>query len=118
MSFNTARIFTTPFGSKCLLEGKDQITLDGLNFPDHYSTSDASEDRPLYKFVWRDAFGFHLEPENNPPQMLGPMFGGVLAEIDYDAAQQLSQRAGYHVSEYIRVFDRFETQEQYDRLSR
>ena len=117
MPFNTAKIFTTPYGSKDLLEGKDQITLYGLNFPDHYSTSEASEKSPLYKFVWRDAFGFHLEPADKPRLMLGPMFGGVLAEIDYDAAQQLSSRAKCHVSEYIRVFDRFETQSQYDYLS-
>ena len=117
MAFNRAHLITTKYGSKGLLRGKEEITLD-VEIPNGYLTYEADEEAPLYKFVYREAFGFHLEPVDQPEGMIGPMANGVYAEIDYMVKEKLSKKAGYPVSQLIRVHDRFETQEQYDANSR
>tara|TARA_R110000823_G_C15844209_1_gene491502 strand:+ start:70 stop:423 length:354 start_codon:yes stop_codon:yes gene_type:complete len=111
MAFNTANLLTTKYGSKGLLNGKEEITLD-VEIPNGYWTEEANEDAPLYKFVYREAFGFHLEPIDQPEGMYGPMANGVYAEVDSLVVEQLSKKAGYPVSKLIRVHDRFETPEQ------
>lgn len=123
MSFNTAYILTTRHGSTDLLRDKIEITLDfdsaGISLPSHYATSVASEDAPLYKFVWREAFGFHLEPANIPASYenkVGPMANGVYAQLNYRVLECLAKSKGLEtnqIPELMRVHERFETEEQY-----
>ena len=120
MSFNRAYLTTSKFGSKGLLQGKKEITLR-VEVPKHYATQEVSPEAPLYKFVWRDAFGYHLEPVDQPEGMIGPMANGVYAEINSTVREKLAKAKGikgYAVPELMRVHDRFETQEMYDALSR
>ena len=120
MSFNRAYVATSRFGSKGLLEGKEEITLE-VDLPDRYFTQEVEPDAPLYRFVWRDAFGYHLEPVDQPKGMIGPMANGVYAEIPSMVREKLAKAKGikgYAVPELMMVHDRFETQEMYDRLSR
>ena len=120
MAFNRAYLTTSKFGSKGLLKGKDSITLE-IDIPEGYWTLEADARAPLYRFVWRDAFGYHLEPVDQPEGMIGPMYGGVYAEIDRMVIEKLAKAKGieeYAVPELMRVHDRFETQEMYDALSR
>lgn len=118
MAFNTADLLTTKYGDKSLLAGKEEITLDtaeaGVNIPKHYWTKDPSKDAPLYRFKYRKAFGYHLEPVDQPDGMIGPMANGVYADVDHIVAKGLSRIAGYPVSNLIPVFDYFETQERYN----
>ena len=120
MAFNRAYLRTSKFGSKDLLEGKKEITLE-VEIPDGYFTQEVTPDAPLYRFVWRDAFGYHLEPVDQPEGMIGPMANGVYAEIDTLVREKLAKEKGikgYAVPELMRVHDRFETQEMYDMLCR
>ena len=120
MTFNRAYLVNSKFSSKGLLEGKQEITLD-VDFLDGYFTKVADSEAPLYRFVWRDAFGYHLEPVDQPKGMLGPMHNGVYAKIDYMVREHLAKAQGikvYAVPALVNVHDRFETQETYDSLSR
>ena len=120
MAFNRAYLTTSKFGSKGLLKGKKEITLE-VEIPDGYFTQEAAPEAPLYRFVWRDAFGYHLEPVDQPEDKVGPMANGVYAEIDDLVRKKLAKEKGieeYAVPELIRVHDRFETQELYNSLSR
>ena len=120
MAFNRAYLTTSKFGSKGLLKGKEEITLE-VEIPDGYFTLEADAEAPLYRFVWRDAFGYHLEPVDQPEGMIGPMANGVYAQIDSMVIKKLAKAKGieeYAVPELMRVHDRFETQAQYDALSR
>lgn len=120
MAFNRAYLTTTKFGSKGLLEGKEEITLD-IEIPNRYFTQEAEPKAPLYRFVWRDAFGYHLEPVDQPEGMIGPMANGVYAEIDSLVISKLAKAKGikeYAVPDLVSVHDRFETPEMYDLLSR
>ena len=120
MAFNRAYLTTSKFGSKGLLKGKKEITLE-VEIPDGYFTQEAAPEAPLYRFVWRDQFGYHLEPVDQPEGMIGPMANGVYAEIDSMVREKLAKEKGikgYAVPELVRVHDRFETQEMYDDLSR
>lgn len=124
MAFNTAKIMTSRYGGSKLSAsyGKEEITLDlasaGIELPEHYFTLEANEERPLYKFVYRPQFGYHLEPVERPEGVVGPMFDGVYAVLDYSLAKDLEAIVGHPVFEAMRVMDRFETQEIYDFLSR
>tara|TARA_Y100000114_G_scaffold97866_1_gene91079 strand:- start:13 stop:390 length:378 start_codon:yes stop_codon:yes gene_type:complete len=125
MSFNTAYILTTKFGSTDLLEGKDQITLDfdsaGISIPSIYATSELSEDRPLYKFVWREQFGFHLEPMDQPEGMAGPFGNGVYAEVNRLVRKKLAESKNIDINqipELMRVHERFKTWDEYEALSK
>ena len=120
MAFNRAYLTTSKFGSKGLLKGKEEITLE-FEIPDGYSTLEADAEAPLYRFVWRDAFGYHLEPVDQPEGMIGPMANGVYAQIDRMVREKLAKAKGieeYAVPELMRVHDRFETQAQYEAQSR
>ena len=120
MAFNRAYLTTSEFGSKGLLEGKKEITLD-VEIPDGYFTEDVEPKAPLYRFVWRDAFGYHLEPVDQPEGMIGPMANGVYAEIPSMVREKLAKAKGieeYAVPRLMSVHDRFETPEMYDALSR
>ena len=120
MAFNRAYLTTSEFGGKGLLKGKKEITLE-VEIPDNYFTQEVEPDAPLYRFVWRDAFGYHLEPVDQPEGMIGPMANGVYAEIDSMVRRKLAKEKGikgYAVPELMRVHDRFETQEMYDMLCR
>jgi hypothetical protein len=120
MAFNRAYLTTSKFGSKGLLKGKKEITLE-VEIPDGYFTLEADAEAPLYRFVWRDAFGYHLEPVDQPEGMIGPMANGVYAQIDSMVREKLAKAKGieeYAVPELMKVHDRFETQEMYDMLSR
>ena len=120
MAFNRAYLTTSKFGSKGLLEGKKEITLE-VEIPDGYFTQEVAPEAPLYRFVWRDAFGYHLEPVDQPEGMIGPMANAVYAEIPSMVREKLAKAKGikgYAVPELMKVHDRFETQEMYDVLSR
>jgi len=120
MAFNRAYLRTSKFGSKGLLAGKKEITLE-VEIPDGYFTQEVAPEAPLYRFVWRDQFGYHLEPVDQPEGMIGPMANGVYAEIPSMVREKLAKAKGikgYAVPELVRVHDRFETQEMYDALSR
>ena len=120
MAFNTARLVTTKYGGKGILGDRKEITLDA-ELPKGYWVEDPTKEKPLYKFVWRDAFGFHLEPVDQPEGMIGPMGDGLYAEIDCLVRRQLAKAKcipGYAVPELMPVHARFETPEQYDRLTR
>jgi hypothetical protein len=119
MAFNRAYLTTSKFGSKGLLEGKKEITLD-VEIPDGFFTQKAAPEAPLYKFVWRDAFGYHLEPVDQPEGVIGPMANGVYAEIDDLVRSKLAKQKGieqYAVPKIMSVHDRFETQELYNFLA-
>ena len=124
MAFNTAEIMTSRHGGSKLSAsyGKEEITLDlasaGVELPKNYFPLEANEKRPLYKFVYRAAFGYHLEPVERPEGVVGPMFDGVYAVLDYNVAKELEAIVGHPVPEAMRVMDRFETTEMYDFLSR
>ena len=123
MSFNRAYLLTTKFGSQDLTDGKEEISLDfnsaSISIPSYYATSEVSEDAPLFKFVWREAFGFHLEPANIPAEyegMVGPMGNGVYAEVNSLVRKKLAESKGIDISEIpelMRVHDRFETKDLY-----
>ena len=120
MAFNTAYLITSKFGSKDLLKGKKEITLE-VETPDNYFTKEVSPEAPLYRFVWRDAFGYHLEPVDQPEGMIGPMANGVYAQIPSIVRKKLAKAKGieeYAVPEFMKVHDRCETQKMYDALSR
>lgn len=124
MAFNIAEIMNSRHGGgkHCASYGKEEITLDlasaGVELPKHYFTLEANEERPLYKFVYREAFGYHLEPVERPEGVVGPMFSGVYAVLDYKVRKELEAIVGHPVPEAMRVMDRFETPEMYDFLSR
>lgn len=123
MAFNNASLISKRGPSKLsACYGKKEITLDlasaGITLPEYYSVEAATEEAPLYKLVYREAFGYHLEPVDQPEGMLGPMFDGVYAVIDNMVARELQKKCGYPIGEVIPVMDRFETQEMYDALSR
>ena len=90
MAFNRAYLTTSKFGSKGLLKGKEEITLK-IVLSDSYFTLEADAKAPLYRFVWRDLFGYHLEPVDQPEGMIGPMAGGVYAEIDNLVREKLAR---------------------------
>ena len=120
MAFNRAYLRTSKFGSKGLLEGKEEITL-AVEIPDNHFIQEVTPEAPLYRFVWRDAFGYHLEPVDQPEGMIGPMANGVYAEINSTVREKLAKAKGieeYAVPKLMSVHDRFETQEMYDMLSR
>ena len=138
MSFNTANLITTKFGSKDLLEGKEEITLDynikqgspmspllddettvdRFTIPVGYNTTEPNDEAPLCKLVYREQFGYHIEPVDQPKDMVGAMHNGVYAEIDGLVRVQLSKKLGYPCPHLIPVHDRFETQESYNILCR
>jgi hypothetical protein len=122
MAFNTAKLVRTSKSSILnASNGCEEITLEIDGLPDNYFTSEPTPDKPLYRFVWRDAFGYHLEPVDQPDGMVGPMADGVYAKIQYEVQMTLARQKGikgYAVPELMRVHDRFETQEMYDALSR
>jgi hypothetical protein len=124
MTFNTAEVISSRFGdSPCSAShGINEITIDlenaGLKLPDHYAVIEPSEEAPLYRVVYREAFGYHLEPVERPEGMIGPMGDGKYARIPYRLKQLLSEKAGYPVTEVLPIHDRFETPEMYERLSR
>jgi hypothetical protein len=122
MAFNTASLISKRGPSKLsACYGKKEITLDmasaGITLPKHYFVTEPSAEAPLYKFVYREAFGYHLEPVDKPKGMIGPMFDGVYAIVDYKVKSALEKKLGYPISEVIHVMDRFETQKMYDALS-
>ena len=83
--------------------------------------TETSEKAPLYRFVWRDQFGYHLEPADQPEGMIGPMADGMFAQLDFKVREILSRSKGiplYAVPEMMPVHNRFETQKVYDALSR
>ena len=128
MSFNTAYITTSKYGTKDYTLGLDEIVIskeidwnddnrkDELVFGKYYATEE--EDRNninLYKLEYRSQFGFHLKPYNeHRPNLIGAMNNGVIAQIPFDICKQLQAFVGYPISEYMPVHDRYETQEQYD----
>jgi hypothetical protein len=118
MPFNTAEIMTSRHGA-CKY---DEVTIDLKNadveLPDIYHVTEPTDQAPLYELVYRRAFGYHLEPADKPTGMVGPMFDGAYARIDYKVKELLSKKLGYPCPEVIMVHDRFETQEQYDFLCR
>lgn len=124
MPFNTAEIMNSRHGGSrhSTSYGKEDITLDlasaGVKLPKHYSTLEANEERPLYRFVYRPQFGYHLEPVERPEGVVGPMFDGVYAVVPSMVREALEAIAGERVPDAMRVHDRFETQEMYDFLSR
>ena len=124
MTFNTAEIITSKFGdSPCSVShGINEITIDlensGLKLPDHYAVSEPSKEAPLYRLVYREAFGYHLEPVEQPEGMIGPIGDGKYARIDYAITRLLRGKAGYPVGDVLPIHDRFETPEMYDFLSK
>lgn len=116
MAFNTAFLMSRRKPSSLSAShGKKEITLDlasaGITLPSFYFVTEPSAEAPLYKFVYREAFGYHLEPVDQPKGMIGPMFDGVYAIVDYKVKSALEKKLGYPISEVIHVLDRFETQE-------
>ena len=124
MPFNTAEIMNSRHGGSrhSTSYGKEDITLDlasaGVKLPKHYFTEEPNEERPLYKFVYRPHFGYHLEPVERPEGVVGPMFDGVYAVVSSTVTRALEAIVGHPVPEAMRVMDRFETPEMYDFLSR
>ena len=120
MAFNQAWLTTTKFGSYGLTEGCECITIEGVEIPSGYATSTANPKAPLYRIVYREQFGVHFEPVNQPSGMLGPMANGVYAQVSNSQflKKHITKILGYPCPDLIRVHDRFETQEQYDFLSR
>jgi len=124
MAFNLAPIMNSRYGGSThsASYGKEDITLDlasaGVELPKHYVTHEANEERPLYKFVYRPQFGYHLEPVERPEGLVGPMFDGVYAVVPSTVIKALEAVSGERVPEAMRVMDRFETQEMNDFLSR
>jgi hypothetical protein len=120
MAFNTAYLRLGKFGSRGLAREYDEITLD-VEIPNGYLVTEPSEKTPLYRFVWRDQFGYHLEPADQPEGMIGPMADGMFAQLDFKVREILSRSKGiplYAVPEMMPVHNRFETQKVYDALSR
>ena len=123
MAFNLAQIMNSRYGGSKLSAsyGKEDITLDlasaGVELPKHYVTHEPNEERPLYKFVYRPQFGYHLEPVERPEGVVGPMFDGVYAVVPSMVREALEAIVGERVPDAMRVMDRFETQEMYDFLS-
>tara|TARA_R110001632_G_scaffold14395_1_gene48576 strand:+ start:295 stop:657 length:363 start_codon:yes stop_codon:yes gene_type:complete len=120
MSFNTANILRGKYGSS---NGPDEITIDhkdaGIDIPDHYWVTEADDEKPLYKLVYRPQFGYHLAPvAENPEGMLGPMFDGNYAAISWEIKKALEKKLGHPYTDVLHVHDRYETQETYDLLSR
>ena len=70
MSFNTANILRGKYGSS---NGPDEITIDhkdaGIDIPDHYWVTEADDEKPLYKLVYRPQFGYHLAPVAENPEI-------------------------------------------------
>ena len=135
MSFNTAKLITSTYGSKGYTAGLDEIVIsmdidwsDGkdrgtLSIPKHYSTVDIDcpnfDQKTLYKFEFRPQFGFHLKPiDEYKDNLVGPMCNGVIAEVPSQLLNQLEKMVGYPISEYMSVHDRYETQEMYNSLCR
>ena len=132
MAFNTAPLIKSTHGSPDYTEGFDEIKLsmeidweDGidrgeLRLSDCYRKKEVNtDDKDLYVFGFRPQFGFHLRPYNpNRKNLIGPMCNGMIAEVNSTITSQLEKMVGYPISKYIPVHDRYETQEQYDALSR
>ena len=118
MPFNTAEILTTRHGV-CKY---DEVTIDleaaGVELPDIYHITEPTDQEPLYNLVYRQAYGYHLEPANKPTGLVGPMFAGAYARINYRIKELLTEKLGYPCPEVLKVHDRFETQEHYDFLCR
>ena len=131
MAFNTAYLTTSKFGSKDYTEGFDEIKIsmkidwtDGidrgeLNIPSGYRTKDVNEnDKDLYQFEYRPRFGFHLKPFKEYREgFIGPMDNGVIGQVNNMLITQLEKMVGYPISEYMEVFDRYETPEQHRQMS-
>jgi len=129
MSFNTATITTSKYGSKGYTNGLDEIVIskeidwnnedrkDELVFSKYCATAEEDKNnKNLYKLEYRRQFGFHLKPYNEDrPNLIGAMNNGVIAEIPFDICQQLKAFVGYPIPKYLPVHDRYETQEMYDR---
>jgi hypothetical protein len=119
MSFNTANILRGKYGSE---NGPDEITIDykeaGIDIPEHYFTTEADDEKPLYKLVYRPQFGYHLAPAEQPEGMVGPMFNGNYAIVDWIISKALEKKLGHPYTDVLHVHDRFETQEHYDMLCR
>ena len=118
MTFNTATILNpTNDTSLSLSHGLKEITVN-FEVPSGYASSKPSFERPLYDLVFRPQFGFHLEPRIKPEGLIGGMFDGKYAKVDYMVKEWMSRKAGYPVSQVLAIHDRFETQSQYDALTR
>lgn len=120
MAFNTAYLRLGKFGNRGMAFGYDEITLD-VEIPKGYWVTEPSEKAPMHRFVWRDQFGYHLEPVDQPEGMVGPMHDGMFAQIDFKVREILSKSQGiplYAVPEMMPVHNRFETQEAYNALCR
>tara|TARA_R100001377_G_scaffold29213_1_gene15867 strand:- start:3599 stop:3967 length:369 start_codon:yes stop_codon:yes gene_type:complete len=118
MPFNQADILVTRFGTKSLTKGCVKVTIEGINVPFGYLKEEASNKAPLYKLVCRQQYGVHLEPVDQPDGMVGPMSNGVYADVSGGCSAfikpKIEKLLGYPCPDLIPVFDRFETQEQYN----
>ena len=118
MSFNTATILNPNADTDLALShGLKEITVD-FEVPSGYVSSEPSFECPLYDLVFRPQFGFHLEPRIKPEGLIGGMFDGKYAKVDSMVREWMSSKAGYPVSQVLAIHDRFETQSQYDALTR
>ena len=135
MSFNTAYLNTSKFGSQDFTKGLEEIVISmnidwsdevdrgTLSIPKHYSKIDIEDPvfdkKTLYQFEFRPQFGFHLKPiDEFKDNLIGPMCNGVIAEVSSCITDQLEKMVGYPIGKYIPVHDRYETQEVYDIMCR
>lgn len=121
MAFNQAWLTTTRHGDYGLTKGCDQITIEGIKVPSGYWEAEPSDKAPLYRIVYRDYLNYiHLEPVEQPKGKVGPMANGVYADVSSSdfITNHIEKILGHRCPDLIPVHDRFETQEQYDLLSR
>ncbi len=121
MSFNRAKLLTSKYGSKDLLEGKDEITIIGVEIPSGYFVQEADESAPEFIIEKQQVVGGYraiLKPLHKPEGLIGAMHNGVYAEVDNYIADHITKMLGYPCPDVIPVFDRFESQESYNILCR
>ena len=120
MAFNQAWLTTTRHGDYGITKGCDQVTIEGVEIPSGYWKAEPSDKAPAYRIVYRSQFGVHLEPVDQPTGKIGPMANGVYADVSSSKflRKHITEILGYPCPDLISVHDRFETQEQYDFLSR
>ena len=88
----------------------DRLLVIGDNVDQRWDENDLSKIFVLVKRDLHDGPYYHIEPLNKPKNMVGPMFGGNYCTPDGSLRS---------ITKYpIPIHDRFETQSQYDTLSR
>jgi hypothetical protein len=112
-------VYSNPLTRKCALRGASAIcdTLTVVNLGKGCDVFDVTPDRPAYELERGPLNSVRLVPVNRPAGMLG-MMGGSYASGDSRFNEAVEKLLGHRFYGAVPIHDRFETQEEYDALSR